>query len=118
MKRAEDPHYEEYYLKQIPFTEEQVAASNLVIQDGLYNSGIIFKDKLDNLPLSEKALTRLFTDFPEFEKMDDVYYHMFLLHSRKGEHDIAQGYVNRLAENYPESKRIMKENPDYQYHFK
>ena len=99
-----DPHKREYYLAQIPFTEEQVAASNLVIQDGLYNSGIIFKDKLDNLPLSEKALTRLFTDFPEFEKMDDVYYHMFLLHSRKEEHDLAAGYVSRLQEQFPESQ--------------
>ena len=99
-----DPHKREYYLAQIPFTEEQVAASNLLIQDGLYNSGIIFKDKLDNLPLSEKALTRLLTDFPEFEKMDDVYYHMFLLHSRKEEHDIAAGYVARLQEEFPESQ--------------
>ena len=99
-----DPHKREYYLAQIPFTEEQVAASNLIIQDGLYNSGIIFKDKLDNLPLSEKQLTRLLTQFPEFEKMEDVYYHMFLLHSRKGESDIAQSYVDRLVAEYPESK--------------
>ena len=99
-----DPHKREYYLAQIPFTEDQVAASNLVIQDGLYHSGVIFKDKLDNLPLSEKQLVRLLADFPEFEQMDEAYYHMFLLYSRKGEHDIAQSYVDRLAADYPESK--------------
>ncbi|MCR5131639.1 MAG: DUF4097 family beta strand repeat-containing protein [Prevotella sp.] len=99
-----DPHKREYYLAQIPFTEDQVAASNLVIQDGLYNSGVIFKDKLDNLPLSEKQFYRLLADFPEFEQLADVYYHMFLLHSRKGEFDIAQTYVDKLAAEYPESQ--------------
>ena len=98
-----DPHKREYYLAQIPFTEEQVAASNLIIQDGLYNSGVIFKDKLDNLPLSEKQFTRLMADFPEFEQMADVYYHMFLLHSRRDEHNLAANYVARLQSEYPES---------------
>ena len=110
-----DPHKREYYLAQIPFTEEQVAASNLIIQDGLYNSGVMFKDKLDNLPLSEKQLTRLLTEFPEFEQMADVYYHMFLLHSRKGEHDLAAGYVARLQEQFPDNQwTILLTDPYFQ----
>ena len=80
-----DPHKREYYLKQIPFTEEQVQASNLIIMDGLYNSGVIFKDKLDNLPLSEKALRRITDSYPEYENMADVFYHLFLLYSRMGD---------------------------------
>ena len=51
-----DPHKREYYLAQIPFTEEQLLASNLILEDGLFNSGVIFKDKLENLKLSEKQL--------------------------------------------------------------
>ena len=69
-----NPHKREYYLKQIPFTEEQVAESNKIIEDGLFHSGIIFKDKLDNLPLSEKNLRRLTDNYPEFENMDEAYY--------------------------------------------
>jgi hypothetical protein len=91
-------------LAQIPFTEEQVAASNLVIQDGLFNSGVIFKDKLDNLPLSEKALRRLTDTFPEFEQMADVYYHLFLLYSRMGLTEVADGYVQRLKNDYPDNQ--------------
>ena len=98
-----DPHKREYYLAQIPFTEEQVAASNLIIQEGLYNSGIIFKDKLDNLPLSEKALIRLNDHFPDFEKMDDVYYHLYLLYMRKNDPATADIYLQRLLDGYPES---------------
>lgn len=99
-----DPHKREYYLAQIPFTEEQVAASNLIIQDALYNAGVIFKDKLDHLGHSEKQFNRLLTDFPEFEQMADVYYHLFLLHSRRSEHDLAQNYVRRLEAEYPDNQ--------------
>lgn len=98
-----DPHKREYYLKQIPFTEEQVLASNLIIMDGLYNSGVIFKDKLDNLPLSEKALRRITDSYPEYENMADVFYHLFLLYSRMGEPQTAETYVEKLRQSYPES---------------
>ena len=98
-----DPHKREYYLAQIPFTEEQVAASNNIIKDGLYNSGVIFKDKLDNLPLSEKALRRLTDQYPDYEGMDNAYYHLFLLYSRMGDHAMANIYLQKLAETYPES---------------
>lgn len=99
-----DPHKREYYLAQIPFTEEQLQASNLILEDGLYNSGVIFKDKLDNLPLSEKALRRLTDQYPDYENMADVYYHLFLLYNRKGEPAIADTYVEKLKEEYPESQ--------------
>ena len=99
-----DPHKREYYLAQIPFTEDQIEASNKIIEDGLFNAGVIFKDKLNNLPLSEKQLKRLISQYPDFEKMADAYYHMYLLYMRKGETDVAEGYVERLKKEYPESE--------------
>ena len=99
-----DPHKREYYLAQIPFTEDQIEASNKIIEDGLFNAGVIFKDKLNNLPLSERQLTRLTSQYPDFEKMADAYYHMYLLYMRKGETDVAEGYVERLKKEYPESE--------------
>ncbi len=99
-----DPHKREYYLAQIPFTEEQVQASNLLIMDGLHHSGVIFKDKLDNLPLSEKALRRLSDNYPDYAQMDEVYYHLFLLYSRLGQPAVAETYVLRLKEAFPQSQ--------------
>ena len=99
-----DPHKREYYLAQIPFTEDQVATSNLTIMDGLYNSGVIFKDKLDNLDLSKKQFTRLETQYPDFEQKADMCYHLFLLYSRLGQHDVAAGYVEKLKAEYPENQ--------------
>lgn len=99
-----DPHTREYYMALIPFTEEQKAESDNIIKDGLFNSGVIFKDKLDNLPLSEKALTRLTNQYTDYEKSDEAWYHLFLLYSRMGRHDIAANCLSRLRADYPESK--------------
>lgn len=69
------------------------------------NSGVIFKDKLDNLSLSEKALRRLEDNYADdFEHMDDVYYHLYLLYSRKEMPVEAERYVQKLKEKYPESQ--------------
>ena len=101
---ANDPHNREYYLAQIPFTEEQIEASNLLIMDGLFHSGIIFKDKLDNLTLSEKTLSRLLTQYPTFEHNDEALYHLFLLYSRQQRQEQADSSLARLQSDYPESQ--------------
>lgn len=99
-----DPHKREYYLKQIPFTPEQIAESNNIITDGLHHAGVIFKDKLDNLPLGEKNLRRLADNYPDYENMDDVYYHLYLLYSRLNRPQTAESYVDMLKNKFPESK--------------
>ena len=101
---ANDPHNREYYLAQIPFTEEAVEASNTIIKDGLYNSGVIFKDKLENLPLAEKQFKRLTSQYPDYEQMDLVWYHMFLLYSRLGRHDVAASCIDSLKTGFPDSE--------------
>ena len=99
-----DPHKREYYLAQIPFSDEQVAASNKVLTDGLYHSGVIFKDKLDNLTLSEKALRRIEDQYKDYEHLDDVLYHLYLLYARKGMPSAANTYIARLKSEYPQSQ--------------
>ena len=99
-----DPHKREYYLSQIPFTAEQLEASNKILEDGLHHSGVIFKDRLDNLRLAEKALRRVSDNYPDYEQMDDVYYHLYLLYMRKNEPQVAENYVTRLSQKFPKSK--------------
>ncbi len=101
-----DPHKREYYLKQIPFSEEQVEESNKLIEDGLFHAGVIFKDKLYNLTLSEKSLLRLINTeaYKDYENMDEAYYHLFLLYSRMHLPTVASSYITKLKNEFPESK--------------
>lgn len=100
---ANDPHRREYYLKQIPFTAEQKAASDAIIADGLYNAGLIEKDKLEDFPLAARTLTRLYEQYPAFERMADVYYQLFLLYSRWQKPQRAEEFRQLLAADYPDN---------------
>jgi tetratricopeptide (TPR) repeat protein len=112
---ANDPHNREYYLAQIPFTEEQKTASNAIIMDGLYNSGVIFKDKLENFGLAKKQLERLTIQYPEYEQMDKAWYHLFLLYSRMGDTQQAENCLTLMKDNFPESElTILLTNPYFE----
>ena len=113
---AEDPHKRDYYLAQIPFTTEQKEAAHGIIRESLYEAALIEKDRLEDFPLAERTFTRLYTDYPDFEKMEDVYYQLFLLYSRWGRSDKAEQFRDLLANYYPESditKLITA--PDFEY---
>lgn len=99
-----DPHKREYYLAQIPFTEEQLQESNKILEDGLFHSGVIFKDKLDNLSLSEKSLKRLVDSYSDYEHIDEAYYHLYLLYMRKNQTDLAESYIDKLKKDFPKSE--------------
>ncbi len=75
---ASDPHNREYYLQQIPFTEEQLQASNDILRDALYQAGILEMERLENFGLARRTLLRLIETFPDVADKDNVYYHLFL----------------------------------------
>ena len=114
LKRAEDPHYEEYYLKQIPKTEEEIQTSNDVIQEGLYNMGVILKDKLNDLPGSIYEFEQLLERYPDNTYRLDTYYNMYLLYYRSGQYSDAERYRQLILSNFADSKygKAM-EDPNY-----
>ena len=110
-----NPHKREYYLKQIPFTAEQVAESNKIIEDGLFHAGVIFKDKFDNLTLSEKHLRRLTDNYKDYEHLDEAYYHLFLLYSRRQESSKAATYLDLLKREFPTSQwTVLLADPNFE----
>ena len=112
---ANDPHHREYYLKQIPFTEEQMEASNAILSDGLYNAGILEQEKLENWLLAEKTMQRVLSDFPERDGIDNIYYHLFLLYGRLGDSEKADYYKALLLEQFADTKlAALLSNPNYE----
>ena len=112
---ANDPHEREYYLKQIPFTEEQMEESNRLLGDALYNAGIQEQEQLENFPLAEKTMIRFLNDFPEHEGTDNVFYHLFLLYGRLQDMEGAEEYKGYLLQDFPEAKlAVLLGNPNYE----
>lgn len=112
---AQDPHHREYYLQQIPFTEDQLQASNEILRDGLYNAGILESERLENFDLARRTLTRLISTFPDVADKDNVYYHLFLISGRKGNEEEAEYYKQQLITEFPESRyAALLSHPNYQ----
>ena len=101
---ALDPHKREYYLAQIPFSDEQKAASHEIIKDGLFHGGIILKDKMERLAISERYLRRLTNDYPDYEHNDEAWYHLWLLYARLGQLSKATECLAHMQENHAESE--------------
>lgn len=113
---ANDPHRPEYYLKDIPLTEEQMAASNAALVEGLFGSAVIYKDRMDNFPLAERTFKRILVDFPDFQHSDEVYYNMFQLYSRMEYRDEAEVYRQKLMEEFPDNEHAkLIADPNFEY---
>ncbi len=103
-KHAADPHYPEYYLRQIPSTESDIATANEVIQEGLYNMGIILKDKMEDYEAADTEWNRLLTRYPENTYRLDVYYNMYLMSMLMEQPDKAEQYRQRILAEFPQTK--------------
>lgn len=103
MDAASDPHNVEYYLAQIPKTPEEIQTCHDVIQEGLYNMGIILKDKLEDFPSARKEFNRLLESYPDNIYRLDVYYNMYLMAVRSGDVAQAERWRQMILANFPDS---------------
>ena len=100
---AKDPHYPEYYLALLPSTPEEKAAANDVIQEGLYNIGIILKDKLEDFPAARSEFERLLSKYPDNVYRLDVYYNMYLMAARSDDAREMEVWRRKIMEDFPDS---------------
>lgn len=114
LKRAEDPHFPEYYLKQIPKTDEEKANSHEIIQEGLYNMGIILKDKMEDFAASKSEFDRLLSRYPDNIYRLDVYYNLYIMAVRQSDQTEAEKYRALIIGQFPESNYgIAMQDPNY-----
>ena len=112
--RASDPHYPEYYLAQIPETEEQKATAHEIIQEGLYNMGVILKDKLEDYNAARGQFARLLNDYPDNVYRLDTYYNLYLMYMRENKRNEAETYRLLILSNFSDSPiGAALQNPDY-----
>ena len=98
-----DPHNVAYYLKQIPTTEEEIQTANDIIQEGLYNEGVILKDKLEDFSAARKEFMRLETRYPDNIYRLDVYYNMYLMAVRQNLPAEAEKWREMIIADFPDS---------------
>ena len=113
---TQDPKSREYYLQQIPFTEDEIKASDYIILDGLFNMGMIYKDKLEDMALSVEAFEELNSRFPGNSFRLDYYYQIYLMALRYKDTALAEKYKALMLAEFPfDNYTIAISDPEYEY---
>ena len=119
LEAANDPKNREYYLQNIPLTEEDIKASNEIWMDGLFNMGVIYKDKLEDLALAIETFNDLNNRFPDNEFKLDSYHQMYLIYLKKLDTEMAEFYKSKIRAEFPESDlAIAMADPNYEYNIR
>ena len=116
---SQDPKTREYYLQQIPLTEDEMLASDDIILNGLFNMGMIYKDKLEDMNLSLEVFEELDSRFPDNSLRLDYYYQIYLMALRYKDMELAEKYKSRLLLDFPlEDYSIAISDPEYEYNMR
>lgn len=111
------------YMADIPFTEEQHAVAEKKVEDALYNAGVVYNEKLDDVDNAIEMFDELTSRFPESEYLITAYYQLYRLYVKKevdgnyfggGYRDNSEYYRNIILTDYPYSEyaKIIR-NPNY-----
>ncbi|MFU8843222.1 MAG: tetratricopeptide repeat protein [Bacteroidales bacterium] len=111
---SNDPHTHDFYLQNLPLTEAQLLASDKKIEDAWFSLGMIYQDKLENLPKAAESFENLLSRFPESEYRLMTYYHLFRLYTNLENPDSAVYYKALIINDFPESDyALLLLDPDY-----
>ena len=98
---SDDPTKLNYYLKNLPFTDKQLAESGEKIAEGLYKSGLAYREQLENDRLALQSFSRLEKDYPKNQYLENAWYIMYLIYKQQKQVDLADSARAKLLANYP-----------------
>ena len=73
LPRSTDPHDPNYYLQQIPRTEQDYALSDSLWRDAMVALYFIYRDRLEDQPQAEETLRELERRFPNHSCLEPIY---------------------------------------------
>lgn len=109
----------EYYIQQLPFTDEAIKQSDDLIENGLYNMGLIYKNRLEDNMLAISAFDADIRRFPRNPNLEDIYYQLFLIYMQEDNRPMMAYYRTRLMEEFsgrPIATTLS--DPDYETNLK
>ncbi|MCQ2193443.1 MAG: tetratricopeptide repeat protein [Paludibacteraceae bacterium] len=99
-----DPMRPEYYLRQMPFTESQLAHSNEQIGNALFNMGVIYDEQLQDYPRAIAAFEEFARRFPQDPRIPDAYFYCYRIGGKMKNADTEMAYRDKLVAQYPDTK--------------
>lgn len=96
----QDPNY---YLKDLPLTDEAMELSDSLIVEAYNNLGLIYKEKLQDEPKAIEAFEALNKRYEMHHYLLTIYYRLYRMHSDLKHYTEADYYKNKILNDYPDS---------------
>lgn len=108
------PTSSEYYLQNVPLTEEAMEASNARLERALYSLATAYRSDLHNNQKSLATFNRLLRDFPDNDNRALIYYTIYQMLIEEGKYAEAEEYKGRLTSEFPNNKLALAlQDPNY-----
>lgn len=102
--RVENPMEREYYLQDVPLTEEAMAESHQQIRDALFDAGRIFRQDFENYERAIQQYEELLQRYDPNTYQLSSYFELWDLYQKVGDQQRSDYYKNLIVANYPDSK--------------
>jgi tetratricopeptide (TPR) repeat protein len=110
-------------MAEVPFSEEEFAAAELQVENALYNAGVIYNEKINDVDNAIEMFDELVQRFSESEYLITAYYQLYRLYVKKevegnyfgaGYRDNSEYYKDIILTDFPYSEyaKIIR-NPNY-----
>lgn len=111
---SQDPTKREYYLAQLPFSEEAITASDAIIQKDLSEAGAILNEEMELFEPAIHTYEDLLRRYPDYENRFQVYYTLYMICERINKAEEAMKWRNMMIKYYPNEVLTKKvASPDY-----
>ena len=115
-EEEKDIYSQEYYLDLIPFSDSAKSATTNLIVECLYQLGLIYKEELKDLNEAINTFETLIKTYPKNKYEPLCYFQLYTTHKLVEDDSIAEEYILKLKNEYPDSKYLkMILNPENYY---
>lgn len=109
-----DTRSREYYMRNIPLTDQAMQASVNRLQQALFNMGVIYKDYLLDYERSSEAYEEIIMRYPDGDFSLPAMYDLHNLYLEVQDFQTAQYFKDKIVTGYPGSAYAsMLTNPDF-----
>ncbi|MFC0875512.1 tetratricopeptide repeat protein [Saccharicrinis sp. FJH2] len=104
----------EFYLQNIPSSEQEIKASNNKIAMALFGLGEVFRVNLNDYDKAIDYYNQLISKFPKHEKVLDAYFGLYQCYEKKDDVAQAEVYKQKIIDEFPNSRyATILSDPDY-----
>lgn len=103
LKDSSNPKNKNFYLKNVPLTEEKMKKSKDKVEEAIFNMGYIYYEGLKDLKKSQETFDTLLLRYPEGKFILKSYYLLFKINGDLGNNTKRDYYKGLIINKYPES---------------